>query len=134
MVHEDRGDNPYPYIVIGTTAENPDKGIRDDIISFRNMADGLADLVLIGVTSDLLHDRVRPFMPGTCPEVCDKLSVNWNGDVTACCGDWDDMMIVGNINEEPIDKIWRGERITQIREMLAANRYKDLLLCRRCSR
>ena len=30
-----------------------------------------------------------------CNEAFDKLSINWNGDVTLCCEDYDNFMIVG---------------------------------------
>lgn len=67
-----------------------------------------------------------------CPEVYDKLSINWNGDVTACCSDYDNFMIVGNINSETIEDIWNSTKLNKIREMLSNREYDKLHLCKTC--
>jgi radical SAM protein with 4Fe4S-binding SPASM domain len=67
-----------------------------------------------------------------CPEVFDKLSVNWDGKVTACCMDSDNLMVIGNILEQPIADVWTNEPMTHYRQVLADMRHDDLDLCRNC--
>lgn len=43
------------------------------------------------------NERIHRVYRPSCPEAFDKLSVNWNGDVTLCCQDYDNFMIAGNI-------------------------------------
>jgi len=39
-----------------------------------------------------------------CPEVFGKLSIDWDGQITACCSDYDRKMVVGDISENTILK------------------------------
>lgn len=67
-----------------------------------------------------------------CPEIWDKLSVNWDGSVSGCCQDYDNIMIVGNILERDLKEIFHSEKEKLYREMLKDNHYEQLLLCQNC--
>lgn len=67
-----------------------------------------------------------------CPEVYDKLSINWDGSVTACCGDYDNMLIVGDLKEKTLQEIYQGERINMIREIISRDAYDEIPLCSTC--
>lgn len=54
-----------------------------------------------------------------CPEIFDKRSINWDGSVSACCGDYDNQLIVGDLNQETLKEIFHGEKIQKIRKILA---------------
>lgn len=69
-----------------------------------------------------------------CPEVFSKLSVDWDGMVTACCGDYDRKMIVGDIHENTLTEIWQCDRLNYYRRMLSEMRHSELPLCRSCVR
>ena len=64
-----------------------------------------------------------------CPEVFDKLSVNWDGKVAAYCRDYDNELIVGNLTEETLQGIFWGEEMQKIREILSKEDYDKLPLC-----
>lgn len=68
----------------------------------------------------------------TCPEIWDKLSINWDGSVSACCQDYDNIMIVGNILENDLKEIFHSEKEKQYREILKYNNYEQLVLCQNC--
>lgn len=128
-LNEIRGDNEKPFIQITSTMTN-DSG--DDIKSFKDKWSKLADNVVIGKTH---FSRLKKEVPvyRECLEVLKKLSVNWNGDVTACCGDFDNMLVLGNIHKESLEEIWKGEKINAIRTMLANGMHKSLTLCSTCN-
>lgn len=67
-----------------------------------------------------------------CPELYDKLSINWNGTVSACCRDYDDYMIVGNIMEQNINEIFHNQKEDMYRRMLCNEEYDGLQLCSNC--
>jgi len=146
---EKRGDSDAPFIHICTTItyETPQQ-VRE----FRARAEECADLVTIGRTVlehiDPGKTGLRPEERRTlvrlkeqesvvkkhprCPEVFDKLSINWNGSVSACCADYDDKMLVGHLAESPLEEIWRSDRMGRYRRLLADMRHGEIELCSTC--
>jgi radical SAM protein with 4Fe4S-binding SPASM domain len=72
-----------------------------------------------------------PRLPN-CPEVFNKLSINWDGTVSACCSDYDDMMLVGDLKKNSIKEIWEGEGMRLYRKMIVNNKHWELPLCKNC--
>ena len=67
------------------------------------------------------------------PKVCGWLRqsvILWNGDVTMCCYDFNGELVVGNIFEEPFEKIWRSPRYRRTRKAVVRGEPK---LCRNCT-
>lgn len=67
-----------------------------------------------------------------CHQVFDVLSVNWNGTASACCRDYDDLMLVGDLMQEDLEAIWTGRRLTAYRDILVEMGHDKLPLCRSC--
>ena len=70
--------------------------------------------------------------PSCCSEVFNKLSINWDGTVSACCADYDNLMLVGDIRTDSLKDIWNGPAMNGYREIIAQNRHWTLPLCRNC--
>lgn len=150
MLYRLRGNKEKPYIHVSTTITYETK---EQVNSFKKLIEPFCDLVTVGRTIlehiDLdkitLNEKdkvtlielkskesvVKKYID-CCPEVYDKLSINWNGDVTACCSDYDNFMIIGNINTESIEKIWNSPKLNKIRQILADKEYYKLNLCKTC--
>lgn len=62
-----------------------------------------------------------------------SLTVLWNGDVCPCPQDWYCSLCLGNVKDEPIDRIWNGPGMIDLRRRLQ-RRELDGLLCMRCDR
>jgi radical SAM protein with 4Fe4S-binding SPASM domain len=58
------------------------------------------------------------------------LTVTWNGDVVPCCRDIDGEIVLGNIMEQSIDEIWRGDRIKDLRKSFTEGNIPPM--CSRC--
>lgn len=136
-MHEMRGDREFPYIQISTTltAET-----ADQVENFKRDIENYCDYYNIGYTklnhlnvdlmnvSDNEKEKIkrlqeqekinRVYLP-VCPEAFDKLSLNWNGDVSLCCADYDNFMIAGNILDSDIKQIFTSN---------AANFYRDIIV------
>lgn len=144
-----RGDRALPYLHISTTITDEPASVID---AFKNQAKNLVDLVTIGRTvlehinadSVMLtseerkrlqhlkrHETVIKKHPD-CPEVFDKMSINFDGTVSACCTDFDDKMIVGDIMTQSIEEIWFGAKLSFYRKELAAMNHDRFILCRSC--
>lgn len=97
------------------------------------------ELYHIVPADEVRHDKSRdlskpPEKYIQCPEVFGKLSVNWDGTVSACCGDYDNKMLVGDVKENSLEKIWHSSKMNHYRKMLKEMRHSELPLCRNCGR
>lgn len=117
LLNKIRGKNNFPYIQISTTLTGE---TLEQIENFKNDVQNLCDYYNIGYTK-LTHlnvddmnidenekqkiktlqkqETINKQFRKICPEAFDKLSINWNGDVTLCCSDYDNGLIVGNVLE-----------------------------------
>ena len=150
LTNELRGDREKPYIQISTTTTMETK---EQIDQFASLVEPLCDYYNVGRTK-LSHlnvdgmkisderkqvfrrlqeqeNMIKQRLDG-CPEVFDKLSVDWDGKVTACCGDYDRELIIGDFSKDSLQEIFQGAKIREIREKLSRNDYGKLPLCKDC--
>jgi MoaA/NifB/PqqE/SkfB family radical SAM enzyme len=150
MFHELRGSLAYPYLHASTTVtyETPEM-----IQSFKDLLAPYCDLVTVGHTSlshisseqTKLPEEAKVLLDNLkcaesiereykiCNEVYDKLSINWDGTVSACCGDYDNYMIVGDLAKESIQDIWKNsDKLKLFRSMLSEFKHTELPLCKNC--
>ncbi len=148
-LYELRGSNLYPFIHIATTITYE---TRDQVKAFKDEVAKFTDLVTVGrtilehidtsmtklseqekETLNLLKQKESIIKKYTeCPEIFDKLSIDWDGSVTACCGDYDNKMVVGNILKNSLVELWTSDKMNFYRQMLAEMRHDELDLCRTC--
>jgi MoaA/NifB/PqqE/SkfB family radical SAM enzyme len=150
MVHEMRGSRLRPFIQVSTTTtdETP-----EEIEFFKRRVAPYADHVTVGQTvfghMDLgaarlsavdkarlvkfakAEDATKLRHPEPCPEVNDKLTIQWDGSVRVCCNDFEGVTDLGNVNDRPLADIWRAEVIEAYRERLARDEYSGPL-CGTC--
>ena len=124
-----RGKSKKPRIVVGTTL--PSLFGADEKWKANKAMENIVDAVYVGETLDLALKRDPP---DVCPEVFDKLSVDWDGKVSACCGDYDNFMTVGDLAAQTLKEIWVCKKMKAYRKKLAEHDYKGLALCQRCAR
>lgn len=130
-----------PYLIISTSIldEPPEQ-----VAAFRNQWEAIVDRVEVGRTTfswveaagDHTSDKARVtvarhYIP--CLELMTKISVNWNGDITACCGDYNGEMVIGNIADMTLKQAWDSARETYFRGMVTHDtRHAELPLCQHC--
>jgi radical SAM protein with 4Fe4S-binding SPASM domain len=79
-----------------------------------------------------LKPRVMPYKRGACELLFTKPVVLADGRVNACaCRDVEAELIVGNVHDEPLSKIWAGKRISELIERHERGDYPEV--CRRCT-
>ena len=126
--HALRGVKDHPYISVGTTITNE---TEEQVRMFKDFISPFCDKITIGKTRDIVAREEKGNNP-ECPEVFSKLSVDWDGMITACCADFDRFMLVGDVRTHTLKEIFNGERINYFRKMLADGRHNELELCRIC--
>ena len=150
LLHKLRGDAEKPYIQVSTTLTSE---TDDQVSSFRETVGDYCDYYNIGYTKltyididemhvsdeeknkikalrehETIHKVYRPI----CPEAFYKFSINWNGDVTMCCNDYDNMMVVGNVMKDSIKNLFTNEKTDSYRKIIASGEYGKLPLCSSC--
>lgn len=148
--YEMRGERDFPYIQISTTLTTES---REEVTDFINDVGNYCDYYNIGHTklnhldidlmniSDADKDKIRSLKERetnhhqhfkVCPEAFDKLSVNWNGDVTLCCSDYDNYMVVGNILHQDLKELFLCEKADSLRKILVKEEYDKIPCCKNC--
>jgi MoaA/NifB/PqqE/SkfB family radical SAM enzyme len=150
MMKRLRGDRGLPFLHVSTSITYE---TEEQVAEFKRVMEELVDQVSIGHTLfdfiDINAVRLRPheleqlkwlmskdslkekYHP-ECPEIFDKLAINWDGSVSACCNDADNMMLVGDTRKDSLKKIWTNRTITEYRKILAGMGHDTLPLCKDC--
>jgi radical SAM protein with 4Fe4S-binding SPASM domain len=127
---EIRGDNPKPYIHISSTMQGESK---EEISTFVNHWEKIVDSVGTGITKPLKKEEGKLTEYRPCTEVFHKLTVKWDGQVSACCGDSNNLLVVGNLKDSTLQEIWNNSpELRAIRLLLLNNRHRSLTLCKDC--
>ena len=106
---------------------------KEEISEFVNYWDKIVDSVGTGITKTLKKDDKGLIQYRPCTEVFHKLTVKWDGQVSACCGDSNNLLVVGNIKEKTLKEIWdNSPELRAIRLLLLNNRHRTLTLCKDC--
>jgi radical SAM protein with 4Fe4S-binding SPASM domain len=88
-----------------------------------------------GTNDDINRLRIEERRPAA-PTVCDKpwtsVTILWDGRVVPCCFDYDGIMTLGNVNDQPLASIWNGSALETLRRRHRDNDVADIKLCAQC--
>jgi radical SAM protein with 4Fe4S-binding SPASM domain len=151
MTHQIRGDRLLPYIHIATTTTYE---TDLDIEKFKDNLKPYCDYVTVGKTKlehininetkklskhqksiladlktkeSMVEDRLK-----ICPEVFGKISIDWDGQITACCSDYNREMILGDISKSTIFEIFHNNIMENYRKILRNRNFEKISHCSRC--
>ncbi len=65
-----------------------------------------------------------------CPAPYDQLVVQWNGDVTTCCTDYEGRTKTANVFAQSLEAVWTGDLLKQRKKDMLAGRLLDV--CATC--
>ena len=124
---------PWVRIQGSTQEENRDEIAKDLRLSF-------PEVERIDVNKIHIFDYDQDCYPGLtenndllpCNYPLQRLAVYWNGDVTACCMDYNNLFNFGNAGTESMAEIWNSERVAGFRSMHADGRRSEINVCNRC--
>lgn len=72
------------------------------------------------------------FSQSPCRLPFTEMLINWDGTVSLCCQDIDGEVILGDVNNESIQKIWQNKKYQQIRQKHLKLQTNNLKLCQNC--
>lgn len=144
-----RGTREFPYIQVSTTITYESraqvKAFLDYVAPFTDRATvGMTMLSHIDMDKVFLGEEEKKMLEylrsqerivrkhPECPEVFEKLSINWDGTVTACCSDSDNKMLIGDLKRQSLAEIWKSDVLNQYRDLLVDMRHDEIEFCSGC--
>ncbi|MFH1593029.1 MAG: radical SAM protein [Candidatus Woesearchaeota archaeon] len=77
-----------------------------------------------------------PFQQPEDYPVCQRpwmdLSILWDGRVSICCRDVNGIAIIGNINKDPLKKVWNSKKMRLIRKFIYEGKLENISICKNC--
>jgi len=68
-----------------------------------------------------------------CYSLWESMVVNSDGVVSACCMDWQQELTTGNANNQSLQKIWKGVKLSKFRKIHIAGNEHKLSACATCN-
>ena len=68
-----------------------------------------------------------------CYSLWNSFNINSNAIVTACCMDWKQELVVGNVNNQKISEIWKASELKQLRQKHINGEEENIATCRNCN-
>lgn len=68
-----------------------------------------------------------------CYSLWESFNINSNNNVTACCMDWKQELLFGNISEQSIEDIWKGKEIDTLRKIHIEGKEDEVPACKKCN-
>ncbi len=84
------------------------------------------------VRDSSLHG-ILPISENACESPFYSLAVNWDGTVSVCCVDWDSQGLAGDVREQSLEEIWRGEKLRSMRKLHLEGRACEISACDGCT-
>lgn len=67
-----------------------------------------------------------------CSALWYRFVVGWDGKVHACCNEMNGRLVIGDLSNDSLAKIWNGAAMTGLRRMMLEGRYDEIEACRGC--
>jgi MoaA/NifB/PqqE/SkfB family radical SAM enzyme len=83
-----------------------------------------------GNVIDTGHGDDAPPPSTYCPAPYDQFVIQWNGDVTTCCTDYEGRTKTANVFAESIESVWTGDILKQRKRDMLEGRLLDV--CAKC--
>ena len=95
------------------------KEVNDFIKKWKPIADSVPVRAYITWAKSVNDRNVKsikfPSEPHPCLAPFGNLAINWDGEVSVCCVDWNKDLIVGDVNKETIYEVWHGDKLRELR-------------------
>lgn len=135
---ERRADRPKIELHITLLNEN-----RSDEKEFVKKMKNMADYVSVTYAHDWAGQqeaknieyiqKSHQLKLAPCSNLWSELTILWDGRVALCCIDYEGKVILGDVNRESLQNIWKCEKLRMIREYHLKRQFDQIELCKKCS-
>lgn len=67
-----------------------------------------------------------------CTYIFYAMAINSDGTVSACCPDWDQKLLIGDLRQQSLKEIWNSEEMNNLRQLHLENNRKQNSICKDC--
>lgn len=68
-----------------------------------------------------------------CTFLFNSFSINWDGKVSFCNVDFNHLGIIGDVNVQTIEEVWKSQEFERYRSLHKQGRWSEIELCRDCN-
>jgi radical SAM protein with 4Fe4S-binding SPASM domain len=108
------------------------KEVRAYYQKWRGKVDGVSISLMHNWAGELGQER-RALQKDPCRLLWTDLVISWDGRAPLCCNDYENAVIIGDLNKQNILTVWRGEELAKIRSWHKGFEFSKVPLCQRCS-
>ncbi len=115
---------------------------RNHLTEFERLFEPVADDILISRATNLggkyekRNKSEKVYKPAAAVQPCrllwDRIIINYDGKITACCVDFDAELVYGDYNSETLAEAWNNETIRGWRKKHLTGRVETMPLCDVC--
>ena len=81
---------------------------------------------------DAYPDLHENYILDPCTYLMHRLSIFWNGEVTTCCSDYNNLFKLGNFPDTMIEDIWNSKKLEAFRDCHKTGKRIHMKICRHC--
>jgi len=128
----DATGNEKPYIRIQTVMVPEMVGRGREYSDFwKPVADEIAYLDMRDEESN--PDHTGKLSDWACPQLWQRMSITWDGNILPCVQDIFEKMSPGNVLDISIKDAWNGQQVQQYRNLHRSGRSHEISSCDRCA-
>ncbi|KLI19245.1 radical SAM protein, partial [Brachyspira hyodysenteriae] len=68
-----------------------------------------------------------------CPQIFFSFAIGSNGDVLACCVDWERKLVIGNVNNSSVKEVWNSQDMYDLQVMFLEKKKNEHPYCSTCN-
>jgi MoaA/NifB/PqqE/SkfB family radical SAM enzyme len=107
--------------------------VKDYIKKWRYWVDGISvtPMRIWPNYGDRSQQRIE-VLKDPCRLIWTDIKICWDGRVALCCNDYEAEIIIGDLREDEMDRVWQDIPISKIRELHRNMKFDKIELCRDC--
>ncbi|TZE82181.1 radical SAM protein [Calorimonas adulescens] len=108
---------------------------RNDLKSFKKALEneGINTEKLVVEDWEQIIEVIKNYGKLPCRHLWNYTMIFYNGDVTICCIDFNGKIVIDNVNNSSIKKIWNSEKYNNFRKIFISKDYEKIDLCSKCN-
>lgn len=104
------------------------------VSKWENVTDHVSISKIHNWTGDIeISGKIDCQMSDPCRLLWTDMVISWDGKVPLCCNDYENRIILGNLETNSIEDIWGGEELMTIREFHKRREFNEIVLCKQCT-
>jgi sulfatase maturation enzyme AslB (radical SAM superfamily) len=133
LLLEKRGNRKTPRITVSFTVEKYNAHQRQDFLEYWIKHVDAVKINEVFAYTGTIGSKTIYAERIPCREIYDAMIIDYNGEARLCCLDGLRQTNVGNVLQDGVLGVWRGEALTKIRCGHETDFYDDLPLCKDCT-